>query len=96
MFVETACLCGCSTPLGAHFLSGQPFLQTCDAVGINRARVHLFQIVGDNNPSLLSIIAPALAAGDYYLEVVTQFSGSSNVTKEPRTYRFEVALNVPA
>lgn len=48
----------------------------------------------DNNPSLLTIIVPALAAGDYYLEVVTQYSGSSNLTKEPRTYRFEVALNV--
>lgn len=50
----------------------------------------------DNNPSLITIIAPALAPGDYYLEVVTQFSTGNAITKEPRNYRFEVSLNVPA
>jgi DNA-binding domain/Domain of unknown function (DUF4469) with IG-like fold len=59
-------------------------------------RIHLdSRDLVDNNPSLLTVVAPALAPGEYYVEVVTQFSTSNVLTKEPRSYRFEVALNVP-
>lgn len=49
----------------------------------------------DNNPTQLTIIVPALPAGNYYLEVVTQSSvNSKTLTKEPRAYRFELILTV--
>lgn len=46
----------------------------------------------DNNPSQLTVIAPQLTPGDYYIEVVTQFVEGGSLTKEPRRYRFEIAL----
>lgn len=50
--------------------------------------------VVDNTPTLLNIVIPTLPPGDYYVEVVTQYSSGSTQTKEPRTYRFETALSV--
>jgi hypothetical protein len=49
----------------------------------------------DNNPSTLTVVVPALAAGGYFVEVVTQ-SGANSKTqvKEARTYRFEPVLTV--
>jgi hypothetical protein len=49
----------------------------------------------DNNPSQLTVLAPDLTAGDYYVEVVTQsMTGGKELLKEPRAYRFEIALTV--
>jgi len=47
-----------------------------------------------NKPSELMIVIPALAAGTYKLEIVTQFSGNSNrPLKEPRKAVFDKVLN---
>lgn len=46
-----------------------------------------------NNPSELIIVIPALPAGTYQLEVVTQYSNSSFL-KEPRTATFDKPLVV--
>ena len=46
-----------------------------------------------NNPSELIVMIPALTAGTYVLEVVTQFAVGS-LLKEPRTARFDKTLNV--
>lgn len=46
-----------------------------------------------NNPSELIIIIPALTAGSYTIEVVTQYAGSS-LLKDPRTALFERTLTV--
>ncbi|WP_251619900.1 DNA-binding domain-containing protein [Odoribacter lunatus] len=47
-----------------------------------------------NNPSQLQFRIPALQPGDYWLEVTTQYSQGSVLTKEPRTVRFRKVLNV--
>jgi hypothetical protein len=47
-----------------------------------------------NNPSELIIIIPALPAGKYTLEVVTQYAGGMILLKEPRTAVFDKALTV--
>lgn len=46
-----------------------------------------------NNPSELIVIIPALSAGTYKLEIVTQQSGGT-LLKEPRTATFEKVLTV--
>jgi DNA-binding domain/Domain of unknown function (DUF4469) with IG-like fold len=46
-----------------------------------------------NNPSELIVVIPALPAGSYHLEIVTQFTGSY-LLKEPRTAVFERELTV--
>lgn len=46
-----------------------------------------------NNPSELIVMIPALTAGTYTIEVVTQFAVGS-LLKEPRTARFDKILNV--
>lgn len=46
-----------------------------------------------NNPSDLIVFIPALAAGSYRLEVVSQFSGAI-LLKEPRTAVFDRVLTV--
>jgi hypothetical protein len=49
----------------------------------------------DNEPSRLTLVVPALAAGGYFVEVVTQSTANrKNLLKEPRTYRFEILLTV--
>ena len=48
----------------------------------------------NNNPSELIIVIPALEAGSYKLEVVTQFSGNKQSLKEPRSTIFERILTV--
>jgi hypothetical protein len=52
-----------------------------------------------NDPSKITFIVPAgLPAGDYRLKIVTQFSASVPLLKEPRTYVFDyiLACNVDA
>ena len=47
-----------------------------------------------NNPSELTVVAPTLADGEYYVEVRTQYAASNKMVKEPRTYRYPVLLTV--
>lgn len=47
-----------------------------------------------NNPSELIIVIPALAAGSYTLELVTQYTGGATQLKEPRTAEFDKQLTV--
>lgn len=48
-----------------------------------------------NNPSQLEFRVPRLDPGDYWLQLTTRYS-KGQLTKEPRTARFEKVLNVPA
>ena len=63
------------------------------AEGAERVKVDPTDIV-DNKPSQLTILVPALEKGEYYLEIITQFSSRSTTTKASRTYRFEQVLSV--
>jgi hypothetical protein len=47
-----------------------------------------------NKPSELLVVIPALVAGEYKLEIVTQFSGGGTMLKEPRSATFEKVLTV--
>ena len=50
-----------------------------------------------NDPSKITFVVPAsLTAGDYKLSICTQFTGSSTLLKEARTYTFDYVLNVAA
>jgi hypothetical protein len=57
-----------------------------------RAKVDASDVV-INNPSELIVVIPALAAGTYKLEVITQFTNSVFL-KEPRTAVFDKTLTV--
>ena len=58
-------------------------------------RVKVSSKIPFNKPSELMVVIPALAAGSYKLEIVTQFSGASkNPLKEPRSTLFDKVLNV--
>ena len=46
-----------------------------------------------NNPSEVIIVIPALASGNYTMEIVTQYMGSGTL-KEPRTAEFDKTLTV--
>lgn len=50
--------------------------------------------VVDNNPSQLTVTVPALAAGDYYVEVVTQSTAGQTLIKDPRSYQYGLALTI--
>jgi len=47
-----------------------------------------------NNPSELLVVTPALTAGAYKLEIVTQFAAGKILLKEPRTAIFDKILTV--
>jgi len=61
--------------------------------GGDRVRVEESDIV-TNHPSELIVLTPALTAGAYKLEVVTQFSAGNVILKEPRTAVFDKILTV--
>jgi len=61
--------------------------------GGERVKVDPTDIV-DNNPSELIVFTPALTAGAYKLEIVTQFSAGNVILKEPRTAVFDKILTV--
>ncbi|WP_294304352.1 DNA-binding domain-containing protein [uncultured Chryseobacterium sp.] len=63
-----------------------------DAATQTRTAVDASDIVV-NNPSELIVVIPALSAGTYTLEVVTQFAQGS-LLKEPRTAGFDKVLTV--
>ena len=51
--------------------------------------------LADNTASRIVGSVPALGAGQWLVEVVTQFSGSGSTSpKNPRTIRLETALTV--
>jgi hypothetical protein len=58
-------------------------------------RVKVEGHLAENTASRLIGIIPALSAGAWHLEIVTQFSSGSNLLKEPRTIAFGPALTVP-
>jgi hypothetical protein len=48
-----------------------------------------------NSPSKITFVVPAsLAAGDYKLSIITQFSNTSTLLREPRTCVFDYILTV--
>ena len=47
-----------------------------------------------NNPGEVIVVIPALAAGSYQVEIVTQYSGSAKLLKEPRVIRLDKPLTV--
>jgi len=61
--------------------------------GGERVKVDPSDVV-DNNPSELLVVTPALTAGAYKLEVVTQFTSGRVPLKEPRTAVFDKILTV--
>jgi len=78
-------LVGDNPTVGVYFIN---------QVSSERIKVDPSEIV-TNNPAELLILTPELASGTYILEVVSQFSGSSNsVLKEPRTSAFDKKLTV--
>jgi hypothetical protein len=58
------------------------------------ARVNITEHLAVNRTSELVGVIPPLTAGTYRLEVVTQFTGSGVLLKEPRTIKGESALTV--
>ncbi|MFT4071714.1 MAG: DUF4469 domain-containing protein [Dysgonamonadaceae bacterium] len=51
--------------------------------------------IATNSPSKITFVVPAtLPAGDYKLRLTTQFSNTSTLLKEPRTYTLDYILNV--
>jgi hypothetical protein len=57
-------------------------------------RVRVTGHLADNTASRIVGIVPALAAGQWQAEVVTQFSSGSSILKEPRTIRLAPELTV--
>lgn len=47
-----------------------------------------------NEPKQLMVMVPVLSAGNYVLEIVTQYSSNNSVVKEPRKTQFEHVLIV--
>jgi hypothetical protein len=47
-----------------------------------------------NNPSELMVVIPALSVGTYNLQVVTQYSGTTTLLKNPRIITFDKPLTV--
>ncbi|GMO45467.1 MAG: hypothetical protein Pg6C_07490 [Treponemataceae bacterium] len=58
------------------------------------ARVKVAENLGLNRAAEVMAQAPALAAGTYALEIVTQYSNGTVLLKEPRTIRAEPELTV--
>ncbi|MDR2509786.1 MAG: DUF4469 domain-containing protein, partial [Spirochaetaceae bacterium] len=58
------------------------------------ARVKITEHLGINRSAEIFGLIPALTAGSYKLEVVTQFTGSGVLLKEARTIALEAALTV--
>jgi hypothetical protein len=63
------------------------------AEGGERVKVEETDIV-TNNPSELLVHTPALTAGTYTVEVITQFSAGKTLLKEPRTAVLDKILTV--
>lgn len=59
----------------------------------NNTRYKCEQII-TNEPKQLMVMLPDLQAGNYILEIVTQYSSNNSILKEPRTTPFEHVLIV--
>jgi hypothetical protein len=66
-----------------------------NAVTGERTQVDPTDIV-ENNPSNILAVIPALAAGTYHVQVVTQFNGSGRPLNAPRITTFDKPLTVAA
>jgi len=60
---------------------------------LHRIRAYLYDNLLTNNPSELLVVIPALPAGEYTVEVVTQYAVSS-LLAAPRTALLEKVLTV--
>jgi vacuolar-type H+-ATPase subunit F/Vma7 len=77
-------LAGDNPEVGVYFVN--------EATG-EQIKVEADEIV-DNKPSELVIVIPQLAAGLYFVQVHTQYAGSSTILKEPRITSFDKTLTV--
>ena len=75
---------------GDHGDCGVYFVDTANPAQKVKVAGHL----ADNTASRIVGIIPALAAGQWQVEVVTQFSGSGTLLKTPRTARLGAELTV--
>jgi hypothetical protein len=89
------------TPGGVLSVSGHKLRMIGDKpeVGVflvntaNQSRVAVTEFIKNRPTELIFFIPSTLTAGSYCLEIVTQFTSGSNILlKEPRTIRYEVAL----
>ncbi|WP_421917806.1 DNA-binding domain-containing protein [Marinifilum sp.] len=55
---------------------------------------HKCEQIISNEPKQLLVMVPALEAGNYALEIVTQYSSGNSTVKEPRSTQFEHVLIV--
>lgn len=51
-------------------------------------------LIVHNNPSELTVVAPALANGSYFVEIRTQSAAGSKLVKNMRTFRYPILLTV--
>lgn len=52
------------------------------------------QFIANNTPKSLTLLIPALPAGEYKVKVVTQYSGGGNTIKLPKSILFDKILTV--
>jgi hypothetical protein len=57
-------------------------------------RVQVTGHLADNTPGRIMGMIPALTAGQWHVEAVTQFASGGTAAKEPRTARLAAALTV--
>jgi hypothetical protein len=75
---------------GTEVEVGVYFVNTTDGT---RTKVDPTDIV-TNNPSELMVVIPALSAGTYNVQVITQYTGSKTPLKNARTITFDKPLTV--
>jgi hypothetical protein len=101
--VTTEALNETLTPGGMFAIDGHKIkiagdLADCGVYFVNTAapaqRVQVTGHLADNTASRIVGMIPALTAGQWHVEVVTQFSGSGTPLKTPRTARLAAVLTV--
>lgn len=70
-----------STP-GIYFIEDQKKTETAAMLLVH------------NNPSELTVVAPALAPGSYFVEIRTQSAAGTKMVKSMRTFRYPILLTV--
>jgi hypothetical protein len=92
------------TPGGMFALAGHKIKVAgdhadCGVYFVNAAapaqRVQVAGHLADNTASRIVGMIPALAAGQWHVELVTQYSSGTTTTREPRTVRLAAGLTVP-
>jgi hypothetical protein len=79
-------VCGTHQDVGLYFVNSRD----------NNHKVKLESSFLDNTQGKLSFVAPPLAAGNWLIELVTQYAGGKHLFKEPRTIRSPFVLSVAA